>query len=399
MEEVTFRDAMSFRHLRIAAKDCTKGVTWKPSVQNFEVNALQWTATLHGQLLDHTYKSMGFYKFWLTERGKRRFIQSVHISERAVQKCANNYGMKPLVEPRLIYDNGASRKGKGTEFAIRRLRQHLATHYRKYGRSGGILTMDFHDYFNSIPHKRLYEIIRRIVPDEELYCLVRYFIACFGKRGLGLGSELSQISAILYPDILDHYIKERLYISGYARYMDDSYIIHQDTEYLQKCLAQVQAILEEIGLELNPKTKITLFDGGSFVFLKRRFSIGESGKIITRLERTNITKRRRIMRRQKKKLDAGEADMASIRQSYQSWRGYAAKWDSRRTVYTMDQLYKELFGEEGNPNVKRRKCRNNGNTGNSGGDKQRQRKCSGSGCGKGTGKRPGKDRGSQKVNQ
>lgn len=366
MEEITFRDAMSYRHLRIAAKECTKGVAWKPSVQSFEVNALQWTATLHAQLLDHTYKSMGFCRFWLLERGKRRFIQSVHISERTVQKCANRYGMKPLVEPRLIYDNGASREGKGTEFAIRRLRQHLATHYRKYRRQGGILTMDFHDYFNSIPHERLYAIIRRIVTDEELYCLVRYFIACFGKRGLGLGSELSQISAILYPDILDHYIKERLHIAGYARYMDDSYIIHQDTEYLRVCFSHVKAILNEIGLELNPKTKITLFDGGSFVFLKRRFSIEKSGKIVTRLERSNITKRRRILRRQKKRLDAGKADMDSIRQSYQSWRGYAAKWDSRKTVYEMDQLYKELFREEGNPNVRRKKCRGNGDAGNGG---------------------------------
>lgn len=354
MKEITFDEAMSYRHLRIAAKDCSRGVTWKPSVQMFEINALQWTAFLHKALMDHSYKSKGFYEFWLLERGKMRYIRSVHISERCVQKCANNYGVKPLVEPRLIYDNGASRKGKGTEFAIKRLRQHLATHYRKYRRQGGILTMDFHDYFNSVPHERLYELLRKLIDDDVLYCLVRYFIACFGDKGLGLGSELSQISAILYPDMLDHYIKEKLRIKGYARYMDDSYVIHHDLEYLKQCQKDIEEIVVSIGLELNPKTKITPFEGGSFVFLKRRFSITESGKILTRLQRCNITKRRRIMRKQKKKLDAGEASMDSIRQSYQSWRGYAAKWDSRATVHKMDQLYKELFREEGNPHVKRK---------------------------------------------
>lgn len=355
MYDPVFREVMSYRHLRICAKECTKGVRWKPSVQNFDINALQWTAELHRQLLDHSYRSKGFYKFWLLERGKMRYIRSVHISERCVQKCANNYGVKLVVEPRLIYDNGASRKNKGTEFAIKRLRKHLATHYRKYRRQGGILTLDFRDYFNSIPHGRLYKLLRKVIADDELYRLVRYFIACFGDRGLGLGSELSQISAILYPNMLDHYIKEQLRIKGYARYMDDSYLIHHNIDYLRKCLKDIEQILDEIGLELNPKTKITRFMGGSFVFLKRRFSITESGKILTRLQRCNITKRRRIMRKQKARLDEGNAKIESIRQSYQSWRGYAAKWDSQKTVHNMDMLYKELFGEEGNPYVKRKR--------------------------------------------
>lgn len=347
MKEIAFREAMSFRNMRISARQCARGVSWKPSVQLFEIDALQWTATLHKQILDHSYKSRGFYEFWIKERGKMRFIRSVHVTERCVQKCANNFGVKPLVEPRLIYDNSASRKNKGTDFAIKRLRKHLATHYRKHRKEGGILTFDFRDFFNRIPHKRLYEVIRRIVPDRELYCLMCYFMACFGTRGLGLGSELSQIAAVLYPDILDHYIKERLHIKGYARYMDDGYLIHHDLDYLKQCLNDIREIVEEIGLELNPKTKITKFDGGTFVFLKRRFSFSDTGKIVTRLSRQNTTAQRQTMHGQKRKLDEGSAKLASIRQSYASYRGHAIKWDSRATVARMDVLYFELFGDGG----------------------------------------------------
>lgn len=351
---IEYEDVVSYDNLRKSAKECTKNVRWKPSVQMFEIDALQWTAELHKQLLEHSYKSKGFYKFWLMERGKARYIQSVHISERCVQKTLNNYGVKPVVEPRLIYDNGASRVGKGTEFAIRRLRGHLSTHYRKYRKQGGILIIDFHDYFNSIPHNKLYELFRNIIEDDNLYELVRYFIDCFGDVGLGLGSELSQIAAILYPNNLDHFIKERLHIKGYARYMDDCYLIHQDIDYLRYCKKEIEKKVNEMGLALNPKTKIIRFNKGSFVFLKRRFTISDSGKIVTRLLRTNITKRRRILKKQKKLLIQGKANMKSIRQSYQSWRGYASKWDSRATVRRMDILYKELFNEEGNPHVKNR---------------------------------------------
>lgn len=351
-----FTDAMSYRHLKTCATKCASGVAWKASVQNFEVLRLQWTAELHGQLLAHTYKSRGFFKFWLTERGKKRFIQSVHISERCVQKCLNNYGIKPEVEPKLIYDNGASRVGKGTEFAIKRLRQHLATHYRKYRKQGGILIMDYHDYFNSIPHDKLLVMLKKVIADEELYELSKYFINCFGKKGLGLGSEISQIAAILYPNMIDHYVKEKLHIKGYARYMDDSYIIHPDIDYLKYCREEIRKMLYDLGLELNPNTTIVRFDNGSFVFLKRRFYITDSGKILTRLHRDNIVKRRRILKRQKKKLESGAAKISSIRQSYQSWRGYANKWDSYKTVQNMDRLYKELFNEDGKPKRYRRKA-------------------------------------------
>lgn len=204
--------------------------------------------------------------------------------------------------------------------------------------------MDLHDYFNSILHGELLSKYKAML-EEPIYNLVEDFTVCYGDKGVGLGSEISQTSAILYPSELDHYIKERLHIKGYGRYMDDIYLIHEDIDYLKECLAIIEQKLSLIGLELNAKTKIVKFECGSFVFLKRRFFISESGKIVTRLLPKNITKRRRILKKQKAKLDKGEATMESIAQSYQSWRGYALKWDSLNTVDNMDKLYFQLFGE------------------------------------------------------
>ena len=338
-----YNQVMSYGHIKESAKKCTLGVTWKTSVQMFTVNQLQWCATLYNQIHDHTYKSKGFYRFWICERGKTRFIQSVHISERCVQKTLNNYGLKPYIINRLIYDNGASLSGKGTEFSLKRLRKHLATHYRKHRRRGGILIIDFHDYFNSIPHSQLLPLIRYAIQNDDIYNLSKYFIDAFGDIGLGLESEISQIAAVYYPNYLDHYIKERLHIKGYGRYMDDIYIIHEDIDYLRYVLTEVKRIASDLGIQLNPKTSITRFESGSFVYLKRRHRITTSGKIVSRLLRTNITKRRRVLKRQKRQLSIGKSDISSIRQSYQSWRGYALKWNSKRSVWNMDRLYRQLF--------------------------------------------------------
>lgn len=331
------KDIVTIGNLKASAKKCENSVRWKSSVQTFEIDEMQWVAELYTQLLNGTYRSKGFREFWLMERGKKRFIQSVHISERCVQKCLNEYGFKPGILPRLIYDNGASVKGKGTEFAIKRLRQHLATHYRKHGRSGGILICDIHDYFGSIPHDKLLPMMRYAIRDDDLYRYAEYFINQFGDKGLGLGSEISQIAAIYYLNGLDHYIKEQLHIKGYARYMDDFYLIHEDTKYLKQCLIQIEGIIKELGLKLNPKTQIIRFDRGSFIYLKRRFFISKTGKIVTRLTRDNITKRRRVLKKQAKKNVNAEP-------SYLSWRSYATKWDTYQTVRNMDVLYEERFG-------------------------------------------------------
>lgn len=45
----------------------------------------------------------------------------------------------------------------------------------------------------------------------------------------------------MLPNKLDHFIKEKLGIKGYARYMDDGYLIHPSKEYLKECLTRRRA--------------------------------------------------------------------------------------------------------------------------------------------------------------
>lgn len=340
MKNVKYEDIISFDALMNSADQCRVGVMWKASTQMFWQNQINWCATLHEQLENETFKPYGFYEFDINERGKKRHIRAVKLQERVVQKSLVQNGLRPLIEPRLIYDNSASIKGKGTQFALNRLRQHLAQHYRKYGRKGGILIMDYSSYFDSIDHEILLSMLKKIINDNRVFALTAMFINAFpGDKGLGLGSEVSQTSAIFYPNKIDHYIKERLHIKGYGRYMDDSYIIHQDIEYLKYCRKEVERMAAELGLKLNPKaTQIVKFSSASFEYLKKRFCITSSGKILMRLSRKNVTRHRRRLRRM---IDHG-VDVSTIRQSHNSWRGYAKQCNSYRTICnTENWLYKE----------------------------------------------------------
>lgn len=100
---------------------------------------------------------------------------------------------------------------------------------------------------------------------------------------------------------------------------------------------------EAIGLKLNHKrTQIVRLDG-HFEYLKKRVHLTETGKVVMRLTRKNITKHRQLLRKQKKMLDEGRIDFETIWRSYQSWRGYAVKYDTFQTVRSMDALFDRLF--------------------------------------------------------
>ena len=51
----------------------------------------------------------------------------------------------------------------------------------------------------------------------------------------------SQILAVFYLNDLDHFVKEKLKIKYYVRYMDDFILFHENKNYLKYCLGEKKA--------------------------------------------------------------------------------------------------------------------------------------------------------------
>lgn len=333
-----YDEVFTFEHLFECFKQCCKGVRWKPSTQIYEAQAVRNVCETLNHLKKRNYKSKGFHTFYIHERGKVRFIQSIHISERVVQKCLCNYCLTPTFRPTFIYDNGACMKGKGTHFAVRRLKTHLLKYYKEHGNKGYVLIFDLHDYFNSINHEILLQKVRQKITDDDLFNIYKYFVSCFEGNGLGLGSQISQISSSIYLNGLDHYIKEKLHIKFYGRYMDDGYLISNSKWELQECLEGIKKELQDLKIELNlKKTKIVKIQDG-FRFLKRTFYLKPDGKIIMKPYKKNIQKYKTKYRKLCKKGVSQEA--LDILQ--QTFIGYLKEFHykdnyTRRIVECLDQ--------------------------------------------------------------
>lgn len=341
-----FETVFSYENLYESYKHCRKGIAWKASVQKYITQAPLNVYNTYCDLMSSKFKTQGFYEFDVFEKGRKRHIQSVAINERVVQRCLCDNALVPAMERTFIYDNGASLKGKGYSFAVNRLTEHLHRHYRKYGQEGYILIFDFSKFFDNVSHELVKRLIKNEITDDRIINLSEHFIDSFGTKGLGLGSQISQVLALASANKLDHFVKEVLRIKSYARYSDDGYLIHPSKEYLHKCLKAINDICDSLGIVLNKKkTQIIKLSHG-FTWLKIRFFLTETGKVIRKICKKSITRQRRKLKKLRKKLDEGKIEYADVAQSFQSWRAHASNFNAYHTIKNMDRLYNQLFYKE-----------------------------------------------------
>lgn len=340
---------LDMNNLHDAFVKCRSGVDWKESVQKYALYELPNLCALRDSLKDHTYRQKPFFEFDINERGKVRHIRSLHISDRVLQRALCDQVLIPELSKYLIYDNGASIKGKGVDFARRRLKAHLSRYYREYGRDGYVLLIDFSKYFDSIRHDRLLEMFEERIKDDEVMWLLRHLIETFDTpenkgRSVGIGSQVSQISGVLYRTNMDNYCKIVRGVRYYGGYMDDTYVIHHDKRFLRGLLDGIREVCAGLGIVINEKKTqiIKLLQG--FTFLKMRYIITETGKIVVIPCRKSIIRERRKLKKLKSIFDDRKLSNNDIKLQYKSWRGNVIKYNSRKSIQNMDYFYKSLYG-------------------------------------------------------
>lgn len=88
--------------------------------------------------------------------------------------------LMPQLDKRLIYDNAASRKGKGTHFAMDRLTEFIRKFHRRHGTSGYILKCDISKYFDRIDHDVLLSMLgQKQIFDARTMWLIEQIIKSY----------------------------------------------------------------------------------------------------------------------------------------------------------------------------------------------------------------------------
>lgn len=342
MKDDYFNNAIEFDALYKGLKKSCRNVRWKDSVIKYENNGLINTMLLRNSLLNGTYKIKPYQEFTIYEPKKREIV-ATRIPDRQVQRALCECGLYKDITEHFIYDSGACLTGKGTTWTLDRINTHLHKYYRENGSNEGwVLKCDIHHFFPSTSHEVAKRAVAKRISDEAAKQYVFDVIDSFGgDRGIGLGSQISQLVEMAVLDDLDHFIKERLRVKHYIRYMDDFILIHNDKAFLKDCWKQIEQFVVGIDLELNKKTTMYPLKQG-VKMLKWRFVLTKTGKVYREIEHSKISKQKRKMRKLYAKELAGEIEEGTTLISLNSWLSNADHGNTYKIQESMKQYYLTL---------------------------------------------------------
>lgn len=372
------REIFDANALYDAFKHARKNSDWKSQVQKFEMTYLLSISQMQKDIQNKSYTFLPTSEFVIKERGKTRVIHGEQIQDRIVKHSLCDEHLMPLVQPYLIYDNGANQKGKGVDFTRKRLLTHLRRYYKKHGSNNGyILLIDFSKYFDNIQHKKLLEqfnkygcgeianwmlseIVDRLkvdvsyMTDEEYTnCLNVLFNSLeyqnidkslltgekYMNKHLDLGDQVAQIAGVMYPTPIDNYIKIVKSVKFYGRYMDDSYVIHESKEFLEELLKEITIIANDLGIIINPKKTRICKLSDYWRFMQIQYSLTETGRVVRKINPKRLTAMRRKM---KKVINFMSID--EFNEWYISWFNSHYKYMSRQQRKNLNDLCEELKG-------------------------------------------------------
>jgi retron-type reverse transcriptase len=297
---------------------------------------------LQNELLDETYKPKQLKTFILREP-KTRNISVSDFTDRIVHHALCNI-IEPIFDKSFIHDSYANRLGKGTHKAIERFDYFKRKVSKNNTKKCHILKCDIKKYFDSVNHKILTDIIKKKIKDEKTIRLIELILENHSSKnsknsGMPLGNLTSQFFANVYLNELDQYIKHKLKIKYYIRYVDDFIIMHDTKDNLKSYKIKIDMFLQsKLKIELHKeKSKIRLLNQGiSFL----GFRIFYFHKL---LKKNNLKHMWKNMLICKKKYARKQASYDEIYLKFDGWIAYAKNANTSKIINKIQNKFHNLF--------------------------------------------------------
>lgn len=377
--------ATDLASLRKAYYKVKKGKRGKPAAIKFGLNAMEGLCRLKWSMENRSYH-LGNYTTFSVTRPVFREVKTCSFQDKIVLSSVCKNVLWNRIEPHLIDTNYASRKGFGQHMALDVLEKHLRAYYINHGNAGYVLRIDVRKFFYNLSHDAIVlDMMRFGFDDWTIWMICQILVSSHHSKKSGyytkdekgrcrivfcdkegfpelevgspIGNESSQVFAVQYANDIDHEIKDQRGIKYYGRYMDDSYIIHHDREYLEQLLEDLRVLYQQRGLELNNKTQISPLKNG-VSFLGMHFILTDTGKVIRRLRPKNIRYQRVHIRENAEAVASGKMTEESF------WIRFAAM-DAHNAHADAKSLRRRLrrYAEEALKNAYRKKQRKLGEVG------------------------------------
>jgi len=257
----------------------------------------QFLKQIQSDLQERTYKPQAVLRCWIEKaNGKLRPLGIPTIRDRIVQ-MACKIVIEPIFEADFESCSYGFRPKRSAHQAIQHIKQHLHMGCKE------VLDADLSQYFDTIPHAQLMELIEKRISDRDVLKLIRTWLKVpvaertksgkirytdgkRNKRGTPQGGVISPLLANIYLNELDQEFYKKdgvLWRSGarIVRYADDFVVL---ARYIGEPIKRaVKNKIKELDLTINEekttivKTTEESFDFLGFTFRYDRHLSGDSG--------------------------------------------------------------------------------------------------------------------------
>ena len=175
------------------------------------------------------------------------------------------YAMEELFQKKLGFYQCGALKNKGSEFGARAVKKWIDNHNMRWAWQA-----DIRHYYETIPKKKLKELLKRDIDNADILHLVFFLIDTF-DGGLSIGSYLSQYLANYYMSYACHYANEQIckvrrhksgesttinLVSHALFQMDDILIVSTSLKNLKMAVKQFSKYVSEfLGLEIKETSR------------------------------------------------------------------------------------------------------------------------------------------------
>jgi retron-type reverse transcriptase len=226
---------------------------------------------------------------FIVDRPKKREVFAAQFADRVVHHLYYNK-LHRLFERVFIEDSYSCIMGRGTHYGIERLKHHIQVESDNYRKKCYVMSLDIRGYFMHIDRHILLNIVKGILRrmathryegnqtwgdliDIDFYLWLSEQIVMIDPKtsckvvgkpedwngldknkslfhtpegcGLPIGNLTSQLLSNVYLNEFDQYAKRILKCQHYGRYVDDSYIVSCDKQWLLSLVPQIDAFLQE----------------------------------------------------------------------------------------------------------------------------------------------------------
>jgi len=325
----SYTQLCQFENIYRAYVQASRAKHYKSAILQYSANIEENLLQLRDELESKEYVH-GEYRHFTVHDSKKRQIMSAPFKDRVMHHALCNI-IDPIFDKGFIYDSYACRCEKGTHRAVKRLKKFLrCSEYRHTY----ILKCDISKYFDSINHKILFRLIKKRINNKDVLTLLSTIINSANTEtgvGIPIGNLTSQLFANIYLNELDQFIKHKLRVKHYIRYMDDFVILDVDKKRLAEYRSTIgNFVREKLALTLHPyKSTISPVRLGVDFLGYRIFEHH------TKLRKSTV---KRFVKRTKlaqKSLENGNLKQEDFDMKLLSWNAYAnhaQSWQLRKKI-------------------------------------------------------------------